>query len=318
MRCKFLLAIAVPLAVFAAACGEAESSAARSRGGTPKIVVTTTVLGDVVRHLAGDLANVETIMPADAIPHEFQASARQAAVMRQAEALIVNGAGFEEGMHDAIEAAESDGVPTLEAIEGVKTIDFGEQGAPTEEEDDEEHAGVDPHFFTDPARMAVAAESIAEFLSATVPELDTNEFRQQAATYREELRALDGDIEAILGTIPTERRRLVTNHEVFAYFADRYGFVVVGAVIPGGGTQGEPSAAQLDELANTIQAEGVPAIFVETSAPDRVARALASEVGDVELVELFTESLGSDGSPGDTYAGMMRTNAERIAEALGQ
>jgi zinc/manganese transport system substrate-binding protein len=119
-----------------------------------------------------------------------------------------------------------------------------------------------------------------------------------------------------VSAVPAGRRTLVTNHEVFGYFADRYGFDVVGAVIPAGTTQAEPSAEQLAELADTIEERGVPAIFVETSSPTRLADALAEEVGDVDVVELFSESLGDEGSGGETYAAMMRTNATRIADAL--
>ncbi|MGH9217100.1 MAG: metal ABC transporter solute-binding protein, Zn/Mn family, partial [Acidimicrobiales bacterium] len=93
-------------------------------------------------------------------------------------------------------------------------------------------------------------------------------------------------------------------------------FEVVGAVIPAGTTQAEPSAAQLDELAHTIDERGAPAIFVETSSPARLADALADEVGDVDVVELFSESLGDEGSGGETYADMMRSNAARIADVL--
>ena len=127
---------------------------------------------------------------------------------------------------------------------------------------------------------------------------------------------LDGEVERTLSAVPGNRRTLVTNHEVFGYFADRYGFDVVGAVIPAGTTQAEPSAEQLDELAHTIEEQHVPAIFVETSSPTRLADALADEVGDVDVVELFSESLGDEGSGGETYAAMMRTNARRIADAL--
>jgi zinc/manganese transport system substrate-binding protein len=119
-----------------------------------------------------------------------------------------------------------------------------------------------------------------------------------------------------VATIPDDRRTLVTNHEVFGYFAARWGFEVVGTVIPAGTTQAEPSSAEVEALAEVVEGAGVPAIFAETSSPTALADALAESVGDVEVVELFSESLGEEGSGGETYAAMMRTNAERIAEAL--
>jgi zinc/manganese transport system substrate-binding protein len=295
--------VAVPLLALAlAACGDDDGAAGASGG--PHVVVTTNVLGDVVSELVGDEAGVEVIMPPGTAPHEFQASAQQVAAMRDADVLVTNGAGFEEGLTETIEAAEQDGVPTFAAIDAVDTLQL------------EGDAGTDPHFFTDPARMAAAARGMADFLVDEVPALDTPAFASRARATIDELHALDGEVERILSVVPADRRTLVTNHEVFGYFADRYGFDVVGAVIPAGTTQAEPSAAQLDELAQTIEEQQVPAIFVETSSPTRLADALADEVGDVDVVELFSESLGDQGSGGETYAAMMRTNAGRIADAL--
>jgi zinc/manganese transport system substrate-binding protein len=325
-----IAAAALPLLVLAA-CGDDDGSASAS-GGRPQVVVTTNVLGDVVSDLVGGQADVEVIMPPGSTPHEFQASARQAAAMRDADVLITNGAGFEEGLHDAIEAAEQDGVPTFAAIDAVGTLQLDEsveEAAHASEGEEDEHAGegegaeegehaegTDPHFFTDPARVATAAQAIADFLVDEVPALDTDAFAGQVETTVEGLHSLDGEVEDVLAAVPAERRTLVTNHEALGYFAERYGFEVVGAVIPGGSTQAEPSAAELDELAHTIEERGVPAIFADTSSPTRLADALANEVGDVEVVALFTESLGDEGSGADSYAGMMRTDAERIADAL--
>jgi zinc/manganese transport system substrate-binding protein len=297
-------ALALPLlAPGLAACGD-DGGAAVASGGGPRVVVTTNVLGDVVADLVGDQADVEVIMPPGAAPHEFQASPRQVASMREADALVSNGAGFEEGLGDPIDAAEEDGVPTFAAIDAVDTLQLEGGG------------GTDPHFFTDPARMATAAQAIGDFLVDEVPALDTPAFARQVRATVDELHALDAEVERTLSAVPAGRRTLVTNHEVFGYFADRYGFDVVGAVIPAGTTQAEPSAEQLAELADTIEERGVPAIFVETSSPTRLADALAEEVGDVDVVELFSESLGDEGSGGETYAAMMRTNATRIADAL--
>ena len=313
------LPLGVSLALAATACGSDDDTAAGAGSGRPQLVVTTSVLGDVVENLVGDLADVEVVMPAGSSPHEFQASPRQVAAMREADAMIVNGGGFEEGLGDPIEAAEADGVATYAAIDAVETLTFA-QDEPHDEDDaeQEEHGtgSIDPHFFTDPRRVATAAQAIADFLANEVPALDTDELGTQAAAYVDELTALDAEMETTLADVPADRRKLVTNHEVFGYFAQRYGFEVIGAVIPTGTTQAAPSAGELDELAHTIEEAGVPAIFAETSSPTRLADSLADEVGEVQVVELYTESLGPDGSAGDTYAGMMRSDAEQIADAL--
>lgn len=317
------------------ACGS-DSSGNADR---PTVVVTTSILGDVVRELVGDLADVEVIMPPGASPHEFQASAQQAAAMREAAVLVVNGGGFEEGLLDTIEAAEADGVVVFDAMAAVgEPLEFAEDAHGHEEdgehaedegehaEEDGEHAeaegehgheGADPHFFTDPSRMATAATALVDLLATELPGIDAAALRDGAGAYLTALAELDAEVEELVAGVPAERRKLVTNHEVFGYFADRYGFEVVGAVIPGGGTQAEPSAEELAELAAVLEAEGVRAVFADTSSPDALVEALAAEVGDVEVVELFSESLGDDGSGGATYVEMVHTNAQRITDALG-
>jgi len=331
----------------ASACSEQTPGAGDSS--QPTVVVTTNILGDVVTNLTGGVVDVVTIMPVGADPHEFQASARQADAIRSADALIVNGAGFEEGLLDVIEGAEADGVAVFEAIRAVRSIEFdddhdsatehadedhgdheGEDHGDHEGEDhgdheDEDHGdhddahghdGTDPHFFTDPARMAVVVHAIADFLIDEVDGIDTVAVEAAADTYELELEALDAEIAGLLAAIPSLRRVLVTNHEVFGYFAERYGFDVVGAIIPGGSTTDGASAAALAALAETIRDTGVTVIFADVSSSTDLAQTLADEVGDIEIVELYSESLGGAGSDGATYVEMIRANAERIAAAL--
>ena len=295
MRRNRLITIALAgLLLVAAACGGGDDAAADR----PVVVVTTSVLGDVVENLVGDVAEVEVLMPPGADPHEFALSARQAADLREADLVVANGGGFEAGLDDTLDAAEDDGATVVRALDAVDRIDD------------------DPHFFTDPDRMAVAAQAIVDALAAEVPALDTAEVRDRADAYVADLEALGAEVEATLAPVPPERRRLVTNHDVFAYFADRYDFTVVGAVIPAVTTQAEPAAGELADLAAVIEAEGVPAIFADTSSPEQLADALADEAGSVEVVELYSESLGEPGSEAGTYEGMIRTNASRIAGAL--
>jgi zinc/manganese transport system substrate-binding protein len=165
--------------------------------------------------------------------------------------------------------------------------------------------------------MAIAAEGIVDFLIDTVDGVDAEALEANAAAYIAELEALDAEVEETLAVIPEERRLLVTNHDTFGYFADRYDFEVLGTIIPGGSTLASVSARDLSELASTIAELGVPAVFAETTVSSQLADTLAAEVGDVEVVELFTDSVGAPDSEGATYVAMVRTNAERIAAALG-
>ena len=332
------------VALVASACGSTETSVAGESidPDLPTVVVTTNILGDVVRNIVGDQMNVEVIMPVGADPHDFQASAQQVTTIGEADAMIVNGANFEEGLIDVIWTAREDGVETFEAIDVVQTLEFDgedvhdddeeEDGHDDEEEDghdDEEdghdddedghghdEGGVDPHFFTDPSRVALAAGGIADFLIEHVEGIDADALTASADAYVDELNALDSEIADVFAGIDADDRILVTNHEVFAYMADRYGFEVVGTVIPATSTGEGVSAQELVELAEVISHEGVPAIFADTSSSSELAETLAAEVGDVEVVELFSESLGDADSEGATYTEMVRTNADRIASAL--
>lgn len=293
-------------------------------------MVTTNILGDVVENLVGDEFDVVTIVPVGADPHDFQASAQQVAAIGEADAFIVNGGQFEEGLLDVIASAESDGVPVFHALSAVDTIEFG-AGGHDEHDDDEEHRdgddqhrnddehddeGVDPHFWTDPARMAAAADAIAGFLINNVEGVDADALDLTARAYVAELEALDTEVAEILAAVDGARV-LVTNHDALGYLASRYDFEVVGTVIPSGSTTDGTSAEQLAELADLIEDEGVPAIFAETTASDELAQTLAAEVGgDVAVVALYTGSLGEPGSDGETYVAMIRANAKRIVDAL--
>ena len=165
----------------------------------------------------------------------------------------------------------------------------------------------------DPLRMASAARLIAAELSAVVGSDQT----MCAVEYAASLEALDAEVASLLAEVPVQSRKLVTNHDAFGYFAERYGFEVVGTIIPSGSTLAEPSASDVAALVEAIEHEGVPAIFAETTHPADLAEVIASEIGaQIAVVTLYTGSLGERGSGAETYDGMIRTNAQRIVEAL--
>ena len=326
-----------------AACGDDNDSEGASSAEKPLIVVTTNILGDVVTNMVGDSFDVETIMPPGSDPHDFQASAQQVQTMMSADLLVVNGANFEEGMLDVIENAESDGVMIFEAVSVVSQLEGSDdhghgdhdgheghddhddhEGHDHDEEkghddhDDHEghdHGGIDPHFFTDPARMAVVAQELSGFLVANFPDADQG-FVETANDYVKQLQDLDSEVQETLSAISSGERLLVTNHAVFAYFADRYSFTVLGEIIPSSSTLASASAQQLASLAEEIKENQVKAIFADASSSDALAQTLADEVSVVEVINLYTESLGDPGSAGDSYIDMVRFNAEAIASAL--
>lgn len=331
MRHLTLRALIVPLAagLVLAACGsDSNADDLPAEDATPgiKIAVTTTVLGDVVADLVGDLAEVVTIMPAGANAHDFQASAREAAVLAGADAIVINGGGFEEGLLSVVRGAESDGVPVLDALAllgGDEAHEDEDDHADEAEddhgrEDDDDHGhDDDAHFFTDPLAMAEVVDGLADELAEQVPALDAPALRAQADALIVDLEELHAELEETLAEIPVDRRVLITDHDVLGSFADRYDFEVIATVIPTGSTSDGVSGGALAELASLLRSTGIPAIFVEQTTSSNLADTLAAEVGDVEVVPLYAESLGAAGSEADTYAAMMRVNAQRIAAALG-
>lgn len=286
-----LLALALLSLVFGGACSDGDAE-----GSGLEVVATTGILGDIVAQVAGPDAVVEVLIPSGADPHDYHPSSAQVALLGTSDLIVANGLGLEEGLQDVLDAVTSDGANLLAVGEMIDPI------------------GDDPHFWLDPLRVAEAARLVAAELAIAEAGVD---WTGRAEAYAAELEDLHDRITTTLAPIPITARKLVTNHEALAYFAERYGFEVVGVVIPGGSTMGEPSSEQLAALVRTIEEERVQAIFAETTEPTRLAQAVADEVGhDVEVVELHTESLGGGGSGAETLVGMLETDAELIAEAL--
>lgn len=305
----------LPALVFAlatTACGDGSDDSA---GSGVQVIATTTVLGDIATNVVGDAGTVTTLIPVGASPHDYQTSAQQAAAIQQADLVVVNGLGLEEGLADVIDAARRDGANVLEIAPLIDPIPFAMSDEHDHEaEDEHDHESDDPHFWLDPVRDAEAARLIATELTAVAPEVD---WVAAAETYAAELNAANDEIQEILSVIPAENRKLVTNHHSFGYFAQRYDFTLVGVVIPGGSTLAEPSSAELSALVAAVQDAGVTAIFGETTESVELADALASEIGkDVAVIRLYTGSLGEPGSGADTLIGMLETNARLIANAL--
>lgn len=297
---SLLIATTVLLAGLVGCTGTAASD-------RPQIVVTTNILGDVVENLTGDAAEVTILMKPNADPHSFEISAQEAARMDGADLLVMNGLGLEEGLQQHIDRTAAAGVPTVVAGDVIDVLPYSSEDA---------SGADDPHFWTDPARMVDVVDAVEEAL-AEVDGIDVAQVRSNAETYRGELTELDEEMSATFAAIPVERRALVTNHHVFGYLADRFDFRLIGAVIPGGTTLAAPSAADLRDLTDAIDEEGVRTIFAESSQPDRLIQVLAAEADvQVEVIELFTESLTDPGEGADTYLTMMRANTDRIADGL--
>ncbi|MFI5933776.1 zinc ABC transporter substrate-binding protein AztC [Actinoplanes sp. NPDC051494] len=284
------------------------SGAACATTGEARIVVTTNILGDVVRQIVGDQATVTVLMKPGADPHSFAISAREANTMRTADLVVYNGLGLEEGVLHHVGAAREEGVPAVEVGALIKPMQYRDGDAAGQS---------DPHFWTDPARMGVAVRLLAAEIVATVDGVDPAVVRAGAQAYAQQVSDLDADLAARFATIPDRRRVLVTNHHVFGYLAERYELRVIGAVLPSGTTLASPSASDLASLVTAIEEHRVRAIFADTAQPARLAEVLAAEAGlDVRVVGLYSESLGEAGGEAASYLAMMRFNADAIIGGL--
>ncbi|BDZ64567.1 metal ABC transporter substrate-binding protein [Agromyces mangrovi Wang et al. 2018] len=308
-------------------------SATGTAGGSdgPNVVATTTQVADFTRELAGEQVALTALVSANQSAHDFDPSAAQLLALTNADALVINGAGLEAWLDDAIDASGFDGV-VIDASTGVELLEGGDDHADEhaeeehsedehseddhaeeehseEEHSEDEHSEDDhaedehsedehaheegnPHIWTDPARAAQMVENIAAGL-ADVDGIDAGALETAEADYLAELDALDAWIHENVDAVPADERLLVTNHDAFTYFVDAYDITYVGSVIPGFDDNAEPSAAELDELIHAIEDTGVQAVFSEQSIAPDAAETIAREAG----VEVYS---GEDALYGDS------------------
>jgi ABC-type Zn uptake system ZnuABC Zn-binding protein ZnuA len=198
------------------------------------------------------------------------------------------------------------GVPIVSVSDGIAFRGFA-QGS--------EEQGVDPHVWFDPMNVIVWTESIARQF-ATLDPANAEGYAARALAYEQELKDLDAWIVEAVAAIPRERRKLVSDHEAFGYFVDRYGFDDVGTVIPGLSTLAEPSAQGLAALEDAIREHGVPAIFVGVTVNPALAEQVAQDTG-ARIVFLYTGALSGTAGPAGTYLDLMRYDVRTIVQALG-
>lgn len=292
---RALLALAV-VAALLSGCRSSDGPASAR----PAVVVTTSIIGELVRAIGGDAVSVRVLIPEGADPHDIEPSATDAARMRQAALVVANGLGLEEGLASALRAARADGVPVLELGPSLDPVDAPGTDHP------------DPHVWLDPDRWARAAALVVDALADRG--IDRTELETRADAWRDQVRATGTDVRSILASVPAGDRLLITNHDALEYFATRFGFKVIGVVIPGGSTLAEPSAADISRLATTMRTSDVRAVFTETTTSPRLVQMLAKEVGgEVAVIELPTDSLDHRDP---TYRSLLTTLAHRIADGL--
>ncbi len=283
--------------------------------GPLKIVATTGIIGDVASNIAGDDADISVLMAANQDPHGYQTTAGDLRLAADADVVFVNGWRLEEGLLDDLNnaAGETPFVPVSAGIEGRIFTDgagIGGQGS--------EQFRVDSHVWLAPSNVVQWVDNIELALIALDPN-NAGKYRDRAETYREHLSELENYYNERLETIEPSRRVMVTNHDAFGYFADEFGFEVVGTVLPGDSTLAEPASRDLASLVQSMQEASICSIFVERSASPQLASQLVSELDhceQVQIVPLYSGALGEAGSGAESYLEMMRVNVDAIVNAL--
>ena len=277
-----------------------------------KVVATTTIIGDVVSRVAGDEVNLFTLLVPGQNPHSFQPAPRDLILVSEADLIFINGLGLEEYLDDMLDGADPAGRVII-VSEGINFLTRGNHDDVDEEDLHQDHQEQDPHVWLDPNNVKVWTENITNNLVAEDPDR-ADVYQSNAETYMYELDQLDSWIRDQVEQIPPENRRLVTDHTTFGYFAEEYGFTLMGAMIPTMTTEAETSGGQLAELVDRIRNYQVKAIFVGVDTDPTLSERIAEETG-VQLVPLYFGSL-TDGDPAGTYLDFMKYNVDQLAGAL--
>ncbi|AZI42255.1 adhesin [Deinococcus psychrotolerans] len=266
-----------------------------------QVSASNTLVADWVGAIGGDRLSINTLIPANADPHEYQPSTRDIAALSSSKTLFVSGAGLEQWL------------PKLRgAASGVKVVELAKASGVKLRQAD---GGTDPHMWWNPANV----EQFVKLIAATLTQLDPagkTVYAKNLSAYQQQLTALDAYAKQQFASLPAARRILVTNHDSQGYLADRYGLKIVGNVIPGLSSERQPSAKELAGLVDGIRRSGAPAIFTENTVNPRLAQTISGETGVKIAPPLYTDALGPKGSAGETYLKAFKQNVRVIVGAL--
>ena len=294
-----------------------------AQGEKLRVVATTSLVADVAKRVGGDAIEVTTLMPLGTDPHSYSPTPQDLRTLNEAHVILINGLGLEEALMPMLTELETP-VPVVGVNAGLAPLSYGAgmraetvaTEAQAQESVDEQAHLFDPHTWLSVNNVLLWVDNVAATF-AMLDSLNVDNYFSNAAAYQEELTALDEELRAQIDTLPDERRKLVTDHQEFNYFAQDYGFEVIGSVIPGVSTMTSPSAQELAALQEAIAAAGVDAIFVGENVDNSVVDQLASDVG-IEVVKLYISSLSEADGPAPDYVTLMRANVNAIVSALAE
>jgi ABC-type Zn uptake system ZnuABC Zn-binding protein ZnuA len=275
------------------------------------VIATTSVFADLAQLALGNNVAIETIIPAGVDVHTFEPSPADAQKLAGADLIVMNGLGLDEWALSLLEAAGKSEEDVLELAEGIDESNAWVylEGEEHSEEESEEHGhgGADPHIWLDPKGAAIYVERIAARVVADLPEraMAIESARDAGLA---EIAALDEELRVGFAAVDVSKRKIVTFHDAFGYFARTYEIEIVGVAVEAPGQ--EPSAKEIAALIDAIKAAGVTSVFSEVQFPSKVLDQIAAETGATVLEDLFSDALGE--APAESYLGAMRANASAI------
>lgn len=299
MRARKILIVMVIIAVILPACKKPYDS--KTISGNPLAIEM--FLADIAQNIAGDRMIIDSLIPPGMDPHNFELTPQDRVRIEESTILIINGAGLEEWIS-----------PVLESVEEDKMVIISSDGLTTRQTSGD-HGEIDPHFWLDPLLVIHYVENIRNGFIRVDPE-GKLVYEKNAEEYIQKLSDLDEWIKERVTEIPAENRKLVTNHESLGYFADRYGFEIIGAIIPSTTSGSSPSAEELANLVNVIKATGSKAIFIEIESNPQLANQVAGETGIKVIQDLYTHSIPPDSGLSPTYIELMKHDVQILVEAL--
>ena len=272
------------------------------------------LIGDVVAQVGGDLIELSVLLPVGTDPHSFDPTPQDIAKVADADVVFANGVGLERFLDNLIESAGAKD-KVVYVSEGIDFLVFdGGEHEGEEHEDEDTHSSADPHTWTNPNNVIIWVWNVEKILGELDPE-NSEAYQANAGKYEAKLKDLDTWIREQAALIPIENRKLVTDHTLFGYYADEYGFEQVGALIPGYSTLAEPTAQELAEIENAIIDLDVPAIFVGNSVNPSLGERVAEDT-DIALVFVYTGSLSEPDGEAPSYLDYMRYNTTAFVNAL--
>lgn len=265
-----------------------------------KVVASFSILGDMVKQVVGDHANVTTIVGPDADAHVYQPSVGDARAVAEADVIFVNGLGFETWSDTLIKESGTEATVHV-ATEGVTPVKVDGE--------------TDPHAWNSLTNGVIYVRNIAKAMSKAMPD-HADDFNANAEAYVAKLEALDKETRERLATLPENRRTVVTAHDAFGYLADAYGLTFLAPV--GIDTEAEPSARDLANLISQLKEQGAAALFVENITSPALVKQISDETGIEIGGRLFSDALSERGGPATSYQAMFEHNLGTLLEALGK